>query len=119
MSVVFPFKNEVYFEFSVCIDDVEGRPREQYISFLVLKSLVICLNASTVMTHERLLAVSKQLKLAKGSMPSLLSALLVSKKVIDLRTKLYSMDEQMDRDPDSVEVVDTTTKRAFYVFMTW
>ena len=112
ISVVFPFENEVYFEFSVCIDEDNGIPREQYIAFLVLENLVICLNASTVMTHARLLAVSKQLKLAKGSMASLLSALLarealfVSKKVIDLRTKLYSMDEQMDRDPESVEIAD-------------
>ena len=111
MSVVFPFEKEVYFEFSVCVDSSYG-PREQYISFLALKNLVICLNASTVMTDDRLLAVSKQLKLANGSVPSLLSALLaretllVSKKVNDLRTALYNMDEQMDRDPESIDIAD-------------
>ncbi len=111
ISVVFPFEHEVYFEFSVCVDEDDG-PREQYIAFLALQNLVICLNASTVMTKDRLLAVSKQLKLTNGSMPSLLSALLaretllVSKKVIDLRTTLYNMDEQMDRDAESVEISD-------------
>ena len=112
ISVVFPFEKEVYFEFSVCVDDATSGLREQYIAFLVLENLVICLNASTVMTDERLLNVSKQLKLAKGTLPSLLSALLaretllISKNVIDLRTRLYSMDEQMDREPDSVEIAE-------------
>jgi len=111
MSVVFPFENEVYFEFSVCVD-VEGEPKEQFIAFIALKNMVICLNASTVMTKERLLAVSKQLTLATGSVPSLLSALLaretlfISREVIDLRTTLYNMDEQMDRNPDSLEIAD-------------
>ena len=111
MSVVFPFNNEVYFEFSVCTN-IEGEPKEQFIAFIALKNMVICLNASTVMTKARLLAVSKQLKLATGSISSLLSALLaretlfVSREVIDLRTTLYNMDEQMDRDPDSLEIAD-------------
>jgi len=111
MSVVFPFENEIYFEFSVCVE-VEGAPKEQFIAFIALKNMVICLNASTVITKERLLAVSKQLTLATGSSPALLSALLaretlfISRQVIDLRTTLYNMDEQMDRNPDSLEIAD-------------
>ncbi len=116
MSVVFPFENDIYFEFSVCVDD-GGGPRERYLSFLALKNLVICLNASTIMTEDRLLAVSKQLKLANGSIASLLSALLaretllVSKQVIELRTMLYNMDEQMDKNPESVEINDIHDKK--------
>jgi len=119
ISVVFPFEDEVYFEFSVLVNNLDGAPKEQYIAFIVLENLVICLNASAVMTDERLLTVSKQLKLAKGSMPSLLSALLareallVSKKVIDLRTALYSMDEKMDREPDSVDIADIHDQKEF------
>jgi hypothetical protein len=66
VSVVFPFEQEVYFEFPVCIYDKENNPREQYVCFLCLKNLVICLNAANIMTQERLLAVSKQLRLAKS-----------------------------------------------------
>ena len=112
ISVVFPFEDEVYFEFSVSVNDKDSGPREQFIAFIALKNLIVCLNAATVMTDERLLAVSKQLKLASGSTSSLLSALLaretllVSKEVIALRTTLYDMDEKMDRDPDSVEIAD-------------
>lgn len=112
VSVVFPFEQEVYFEFPVCIYDKENNPREQYVCFLCLKNLVICLNAAAIMTQERLLAVSKQLRLAKRSMPSLLSALLaresllVSKMAIELRTALYNLDECMDQDPESVEITD-------------
>jgi magnesium transporter len=64
------------------------------------------------MTHQYLLTVTNQLKLAKGSMPSLLSALLaresllVSKMAIELRSELYRMDEQMDKNPESIEIGD-------------
>ena len=111
ISVVFPFEDEVYFEFSVCVNVQKG-PKELYIAFLVRDNVVICLNGTEVMNDERLLNVTKQLKLAKATMPSLLSALLaretllVSKQVIDLRTTLYKMDEKMDRDPDSVDIAD-------------
>ncbi len=112
ISVVFPFEHEVYFEFPVCILDENNDPREQYVRFLCLENLVICLNAATVMTQERLLAVSRQLKLAKRSMPSLLSALLaresllLSRMATELRTTLYNLDERMDQDPESVEIID-------------
>ncbi len=112
VSVVFPFDNAVYFEFSVCVNSDDNEPREHYVSFLCLENLVICINAASVMTPQYLLTVTNQLKLAQGSMPSLLSALLaresllVSKMAIELRSELYRMDERMDKDPESIEIAD-------------
>jgi magnesium transporter len=77
-----------------------------------MENLVICMNAAAVMTHDHILTITQQLKLAKSSIPSLLSALLaresllVSQMAIELRATLYNLDECMDKDPESIEIAD-------------
>ena len=110
VTAVLPLDDEVYFEFPACLPQSSTEVKDHYTTILCLKNLMIVIVTSYIPDYDRFVQILKtQLKLAKKSISSLLSAFLAreafrSSQMVDgLRASAFQLDERMDRDPDSVE----------------
>lgn len=119
-SLAVPLTHEIFFEIPVCglhseaVTDLEKETKteaiDHYISILCLKDLVITMYTDLMAETDPIIEVLKsQLKLTSASTSALLSILLareslkVNQMVGELRSSVFKLDEQMDKDPDSVE----------------
>ena len=115
-SVLVPLADEVFFELPVCLVQLEtetGAEAEvidHYVSFLCLNNLVITMYADPLTDADPIVEILKsQLTLASASTSALVSILLaresfkVNQMVAQLRSAVFTLDDRMDRDPDSVE----------------
>ena len=117
-SGFYPLRKEIFFVIPV-LAKTEGPPEVDYVAFVCRESLLFTFHRKPVLDLQQLAALKESdAWLPERSISGLVSALMIHlsleglQHTTKLRNSILAVEEQMDREPDTVEAEEIMEKRS-------